>query len=116
MWSAALPTLHTFHPWRALAAHHLLVALAALDHDRRWGAPRLHLAAQLIGRGLVERGLVTIAGQHDAVILSRRRPRDLALDHVAQHELRFAREWIAPAAAAGGHHANHLAREHRLAV
>ena len=54
------------------------------------------------GSSIVNEFRACLRHQHNAVIVARRRRRHLALDHVAQHQLRLALERIAPAAAAGG--------------
>src|ERR1700738_1717079 len=54
--------------------------------------------------------------KQNTAISSRGGKRGPALDDVAQHQFQFALQRIAPAAAAGRHHANDLLFQHGLAI
>src|SRR4029077_9073634 len=112
-----LPSGRT-RPRHHLAAEHLLVAFAAIDDRPVLAAAGLELRPQGKGRRFVERERVRAypRRQHNAVIIARRGKRHFALDHVAQDQIRLARERVAPAAAAGGEHAHDLTGQHRFAI
>src|ERR1700733_11068803 len=106
------------HPRLELAALHFFKAGAAIDHYGRAGARCLKLDALRGRRRFVDHeGIFAVSGkQHHAVVVARGRKRDLALDHVALHEVRLALERLPPAPAAGRYHPHDLTVEYRLAV
>src|SRR6185369_2898505 len=105
-------------PRHHLAAEHFLVAVATIDDRPVLAAPALKLRPQAHGRLFVQYAGACAFSRHkdNAVIVARRCQRHFALDHIALHQLRLALQRVAPAAATGGEHANHLTGEHRLAV
>src|SRR6266545_3621874 len=115
--SIAILCCSSSHAGRTRAAQHLFVPRSPVDHRKRRGTPGAQCGAHRRGGRLVDvAGLAGCIHEHHAIVVARRRARNLALDHVAPHQLRLALERIAPAAAAGRHDPHHLARAHRLAV
>src|SRR5271155_4366436 len=112
-----MPDLSRANPRLELAAQHFLKTFAAVDNGGT-ALPGPALVAQRFRRRLIDARRIRVVArpQHDAVVVAGRRSRHLAVDDVAQHEVWFALERIAPAAAAGGAHAHNLAGQHRLAV
>jgi hypothetical protein len=106
------------HPRQVLAAQHLFIPLPAVNHRRRAAARRTQIAAPLRRHQRVDQGLFgrAVLCEHHAIIGAGTGERNPALDHVAQDQIGFALQRIAPAAAACRHHLHHLSLQHRLAV
>src|SRR5581483_10488081 len=94
---------------------HFLESVAAVDHRprRALGPDRLPFSPR---RVLDHRELAVVLAQHHSIVLAGAPQRYAAFGHIARHQLGFAIERVAPAAAAGGHDAHDLALENRFAV
>src|SRR6266404_5161286 len=106
------------HPRPVFAAQHLFIAFAAVNHGRRYISRLPQSGPERLRRDLVDHGPLAFSPlpKHHAIIRLGAGERNPALDHVAQHQFQFTLQRVAPAAATGGHHANHLPLQDRFAI
>src|SRR5450631_3831263 len=106
------------HPRPVFAAQHLFIALAAVNHGRGYISRLPRSGPERRRRDLVDHGPLAFSAlpEHHTIIRLGAGQRNPALDDIAQHQFQFAPQRVAPAAAAGRHHANHLPFQDRLAI